>query len=289
MDAHAFELLGRLGLPNVRLLRLDDVEDDDLRRVKRSRSTAEYCWTLSAALSWHVMEACQDAESVTYLDADLMFFSSVSPLFSEIGTASISIIEHRYPPQLEHLSMYGRFNVQWVLFRRDDIGIACLRRWRSQCIDWCYSRLEEGRMGDQKYLEEWPERYGTALHIIAHAGAGVAPWNVFASRVSRGVDGTILVDDVPLVFYHFHQFQLLADGTADLMPPLYSRLGPVPSEVYAPYEDALKRVLMRIRRIEPDFSGGLRSSRLIVARRLVRRFVPTRAKNFLRRIGVQPW
>ena len=289
MDALAIDLLQTLSLPGVRLIRLEDVEDDDLRRVKRSRSTAEYCWTLSAALCWYVMNDSTDAGSVTYLDADLMFFSSVEPLFDEMGDASISITEHRYPPELDHLSVYGRFNVQWVVFRRDATGLACLARWRAQCIEWCFARLEDGRLGDQKYLEEWPGRYGSAVNIVSHPGAGVAPWNVFASRMTRAQDGGILVNGARLVFYHFHQFQLLADGRVDAMPPLYSKLGPIPTEIYAPYEEALQAMLARIRVIRPGFDRGLRSSKLVFTRRLVRRFVPMYVKNLLRRIGVQPW
>ncbi|MBI3790824.1 MAG: hypothetical protein HY275_08095 [Gemmatimonadetes bacterium] len=288
MDTDTFDLLGRLALPGVRRLVLADVEDDALRAVKPTRSVAEYCWTLSPALCWHVMQACPEAAFVTYLDADLMFFSDVEPLYAEMGARSVSITDHRYPPALAHLQMYGRFNVQWVGFRRDEIGLRCLARWRAQCIEWCFARLEAGRLGDQKYLEEWPALYGDAVHVIAHPGAGVGPWNVFASRVGDA-DGRVTVDGAPLIFYHYHQFQLLAGGGVDYMPPLYQSLGPPPMAIYGAYERALEGALAQVRAIEPTFTGGLRSTGMVSARRFVQRFVPTRVKNFLRRVGLQPW
>lgn len=289
MDHHSFDLLAKLNWPRVRLLRLDDVEDSDLRRVKQSRSAAEYCWTLSACLCSFVMNACPEGDLVTYLDADLMFYSSVSQLFAEMADASVSIIEHRYSTELAPLAVNGRFNVQWVVFRRDAVGLDCLARWRAQCIEWCHAWLDDGRFGDQKYLEEWPDRYGASVHILVNPGAGVAPWNLAGARVTQASDGTIRVNDAPLVFYHFHQLQLTASGTIDPMPQLYRRFTSVPTIIYAPYAIALKHMLERVRGIDPTFSGGIRSSRLLLARRLVRLIAPAKVKSFLRRIGVQPW
>lgn len=288
MDDRAYGMMQQLDLANVRLLRLDEVEDDDLRRVKGERTKGEYCWTLSPALCRYVIGLCPHAEFVTYLDADLMFFSEVAPLFAEMGDASIAITEHRYPEVLSHLQVYGRFNVQWVVFRRDDVGMECLDRWRAECIEWCHAWLEEDRLGDQKYLDAWPGRYGSAVHLVAHPGAGVGPWNVFGSKVD-GVADTLTIDGRPLIFYHYHQFQLLSDGKVDYMPPLYLSLGSVPMSIYRPYQAALEDALGRLRRLDPTFDAGIRSSRVASARRLVQRFAPAPVKNLMRRIRLRGW
>ena len=47
VDDKAHEVLSLLSLPNVRLLKLSDLETPDLLRVKPARSIAEYCWTLT--------------------------------------------------------------------------------------------------------------------------------------------------------------------------------------------------------------------------------------------------
>jgi hypothetical protein len=280
MDEPTIELLATLRL-DVRLLRLVDVEDQSLRAARSTRSTAEYCWTLSSALCWYLMERRSDAEWVTYLDADLMFFSSVEPLFGEVGPASIVITEHRYPPRLAHLEAVGRFNVQWVGFRPTVTGNACLQRWRSQCIEWCYATADEGRLGDQKYLDEWPELYGPEVHVVSHPGVGAAPWNVFGSRLERRGDA-VLVDGAPLIFYHFHQFQLLTNGRFDYMSTVYSQGAPAPAIVYDPYVAAVSEVLARVRRIDRGFAAGMRSAAMVSARRFVQRFAPARLKDLLR-------
>lgn len=288
MDDATHGILSRLDLPRVSLLRLPEVENDELRRVKPGRSIAEYCWTLGPALCWHVLASDPEAWAVTYLDADLMFFSDVQPLFDEIGDASITIIEHRFAPKFTYMEAWGRFNVEWVGFRRTPAGLRCLKTWRDQCIDWCFARVEENRLGDQKYLDAWPETYGDDLHILRHVGAGIAPWN-FSKHTFLERDGQIYVDGVPLVFYHFNQFQLLKGGRFDYMTTAYSEDAVVPASVYGRYERALLDALGRVRRLQPDFHAGIRPAGAVLARRAAQRYLPITVKNLMRRLRFQPW
>lgn len=288
MDDATSEILSKLSLPRVSLLLLPDVEDEDLLRVKPGRSIAEYCWTLSPALCWHVLQTQPEVQTLTYVDADIMFFSDVEPLFAEVGAAAIAIIEHRFSPRHAHLEAYGRFNVEWVSFRRTPAGLGCLRAWRDQCIDWCFARLEDGRMGDQLYLDAWPEAYPDDLHILQHAGAGIAPWN-FSNQTYEEKDGRVYVNDVPLIFYHFNQFQLLKGGRFDRMSSVYSEGATIPTAVYGRYERALLAVLERLRTIQPGFNAGIRPAGIVLARRAAQRFLPVGIKNVMRRLGIQSW
>jgi len=281
-------MLDVLDLPGVILLDLSDVEDEDLLRIKPGRSIAEYCWTLSAALCWHLFATRKAIETLTYLDADLMFFSKLEPIFKEIGTASIAVIEHRFTPQLEGSLAYGRFNVEWVGFRRTEVGLACLKTWRDQCIAWCFSYFDNGRFGDQKYLDAWPDLYPDDLHIIQHIGAGVAPWNY--PNYQYSLNGpNINVNNEILIFYHFHQFQILSGGRFDHVSNTYLNGGPVPLLIYHRYESALNEVFFKIRTLDPCFAGGVRPVSMIRVRRMVQDFLPAGIKTFLRRIRIQMW
>jgi hypothetical protein len=287
MDATTKNILERFDMPAVILCDLSDVEDEDLLRVKKGRSAAEYCWTLSASFCWYLMQSFEHIDRVTYLDADLMFFSDVKPLIDEMNDCSICIVEHRFTPRLSHLEVYGRFNVEWVSFKRDADGMRCLKTWRDQCIDWCYARLEDGKLGDQKYLDAWPETYQSVC-ILQNIGAGVAPWN-YANYSFSDRGGVIFVDDTPLVFYHFNQFQLLADGTYDYVSNIYSSEAAVPQLIYSRYEREIGRVLIKAREYKSNFSYGIRPIYAVRARRFVQQYIPLKFKNLLRRIGVQMW
>lgn len=287
MDEVSHALLNRMALPGVSLLTLEMVEDEDLLRVKPRRTVPEYCWTLTASLCQYVMRTQEEIDLLTYLDADLMFFSEVEPLFMEMGEASITVVEHRYIPRLAHLEAYGRFNVEWVSFRRDEEGMHCLNRWREQCIEWCFARLEDGKLGDQKYLDAWPTDY-RSVHILRHKGAGVAPWN-YQNHQYQEADGKVLVDGTPLVFYHFHQFQLLKGGHYDYMSEVYSAGMAPPDLIYRRYERALEGALALVRDLQPGFSAGIRPGSTVRIRRLIQSLVPVRVKNFLRRMGLHTW
>jgi hypothetical protein len=283
MDEMCRRILAQLSLPGVTCISLPEIESAELLVAKKDRNIAEYCWTLSASLPAWVMDRHPEVDQITYVDADLMFYSSVEPLFEEIGTSSIAIIEHRFTPRLKYLEENGRFCVEWVSFRRDQEGLACLDRWRKQCIDWCYARLENGRMGDQKYLDEWPDRYSSTC-VLQHPGAGLAPWNYPNYRIEQAHDGHLIVDGRSLIFYHFHQFQLLDDGGFDRLSSFYTTEVGLPVEVYRLYEESLQKVVSEIQRLVPGFTRGMKSTAYIRSRRWAHRFLPRRLKELLKRV-----
>ncbi len=282
MDDQTKDVLELLDMPLVNCITLAEVETEELLKAKTDRGVAEYCWTLSSCFTWYVMQRFPEIDVLTYVDADLLFYSDVQPLFDEIGHASIAIIEHRFSPRLQDREVNGRFCVEWDSFRRDEQGMACLSRWREQCIEWCFYRLEDGKMGDQKYLDEWPQLY-SGCHILMHPGAGIAPWNYAQYTFGKNVDGNITVEGAPLIFYHFHQFQLLENGEFDRLSTFYTAECAEPTAVYEKYEAELKKCLVDVRVIVPDFKGGLKRVSSVRGRRFMQQFVPMRVKEIARR------
>jgi hypothetical protein len=237
LDDAAYDALVALALPSLVPLRLAELEaaDPELLRVKPSRSTIEYYFTLTPSLTLHILRGGRD---VTYLDADLFFFDSIEPLFDEFGGASIGIIRHRFPPALAELEQWGVFNVGCVIFRNDANGRACLEWWRERCLEWCYDRIEGDRFADQKYLDRWPSLF-EGVKVLEHRGANVAPWNAGGSDFRDG--GGVLVDGAPLLFYHFHG---LRSWSASLWQLGFARYRTSPprllvKRVYRPYIAAL--------------------------------------------------
>ena len=208
LDDATHATLDGLALDDLRPVRLADLEaaDPGLALVKPSRSRIEYYFTLTPALPLHLFRQQPRIEMLTYLDSDLCFYSDPDPVFQEMRTDSVLIIGHRFPAHLRHLEIHGVFNVGFLSFRNDARGLAVLQRWRAQCIEWCFDRVEPGRFADQKYLDEWPSLPG--VHVLRHPGAGLAPWNW--PRFSIDVSGGgIRVDGEPLVFFHFHGLKLV--------------------------------------------------------------------------------
>ena len=208
------DALVALDYPFVSLIRLAELEaaDPALLATRPTRSLIEYYFTITPCLPWYLL-ACRGLDAITYLDADMMFFSSPEPLFEEAGEASVIITPHRFPPHLEKLRVWGLYNVSWLTFRNTPAGLACLSWYREACLEWCFDILGETRFADQKYLDAFPARF-EGVHVMEHAGGGLAPWNVEGADIADTHAG-MRVTGVPLIFYH-------AQGVRHLVGPFYS-------------------------------------------------------------------
>lgn len=284
LDGATRGLLSEMKLPNVRLISQDEFErgDERLQQEKQSRSLVEYYWTCTPSLPLYLFAHNPEIDLVTYLDADLFFFSDPAPIFGELIGNSVLITEHRYSAELRYLEARGLFNVQFIAVRRDTNGLDCLNWWRERCLEWCYNRLEDGKFGDQKYLDDWPTLF-TGVHAIQHPGAGVAPWNFSQYSVVER-DGRLYIDSFPLIFYHFHQFRILTGAQFYLASSIYSRRKPFPDAIYQPYIQAIRRSLAQVRELDPAFAAGVESRLLIGVEATARKWLPTPIKNLAKRL-----
>ena len=227
MDSRAEAALRRLDLPSVTIVPLTQLERHDLALLgtKGDRTQVEYCWTATPAVCRFVLETEPGVDEVTYLDADLRFFSDPQPLFDELGDDAVLIVPHRYAPEYRHKEVTsGTFNVEWLTFRRDSDGLSALHWWHERCIEWCYFRWEDGKLGDQKYLDDFPRLF-SRVHVLQHLGGGLAPWNVANHELTERA-GQVLVDGEPLVFYHHHSLRLFRRTVTARLAVTSGRLRP---------------------------------------------------------------
>ncbi|MFC1497565.1 hypothetical protein ACFLS1_03705 [Verrucomicrobiota bacterium] len=180
--------------------------DRDLLEVKDSRLRMEYYFTCTSAFLIYVLNRFGEIDIITYLDSDLYFYSSIKPVFEEMGKSSVLIIPHRYPLCAQESEKYGLYNVGWLSFKKNDQGLTVLKWWRERCLEWCYDRIENGKFADQKYLDCWPEKF-KGVHVLQNEGANLAPWNVenYIIRKREKIE----VGDKALMFYHFQSFKLM--------------------------------------------------------------------------------
>jgi len=286
-DDVAYEVLDRLELPQLERVRLEELEafDKELLTVKEDRTPVEYCWTSTPALPLYIFATRPDVDEVTYIDADLLFFRDAEPLFEEMGGDSVSITPHRFAPEYAYQAESGIYCVQWLTFRRDERGLETLQWWHDRCIEWCYYRLEDGKLGDQKYLDDWPERFD-GICEIHNKGGGLAPWNISQYRLRREGD-RIRVDDDDLVFFHYHRVKVASGGRHDWRPPGYVITPHQRKLVYDPYMRALDDALAEIRAVEPGFSAGVETppSRVATGYRRIRNVASRAAHRALAKVG----
>jgi hypothetical protein len=233
VDDETYDVLGRLDLPNVKRLKLSDLETSELLDVKPGRTVGEYCWTLTPFAPRFVFEADPTVERVTYIDADLWFRKHPKPIFNEFDASGkqVLITDHAYAPEYDQSATSGQFCVQFMTFTRDG-GDTVRKWWEERCIEWCFARFEDGKFGDQKYLDDWPERFGDAVHVLRDKELALAPWN--ASRFPYG----------NAVFYHFHGLRLISEKKIEIGN--YSLPNALRANVYQPYFSDLRDAVDRL-------------------------------------------
>lgn len=244
MDDLTYDVLSKMNLKHANLIRFEEFKTEKLLELKKERAPAEFSWTCTASLCAYMLEK-KNVDEITYLDADLYFFSGSQEVFDEIGNSSIAIIEHRFSPERKYLEYKGKYNVSWVTFKNDVNGREAAFWWRDKVLEWCYNRYEKGKFGDQLYLNDWETRFQN-VHVIQHPNAGIAPWNIFS--FGNGVP----------IFYHFHGLHLLANGLF-LTAGNYYIPRHAMKNIYEPYIEELRNIIILVNQYDDSFHFGYRN------------------------------
>lgn len=210
MDEITAEYLINLHYENLIVITVADMKImyPVLERLEKERTRGEFSWTLS---SFSIQYAIRkfNLDSCTYVDSDICFYNDPQILLNEMGEKSVLITEHNYTPEYDQSATSGKFCVQFMYFKNNNDGNKVLEYWRSKCEEWCYNRMEEGKFGDQKYLDDWESRFENIVYNCRNIGCGVAPWNVQKYDVSVENEKLYVTERItkvkrPIVFFHYH-------------------------------------------------------------------------------------
>ena len=278
MDEESFRYLKSNPLKNTIPIHYSKMEAyfPEILIAKQNRNKIEYFFTCSPIVCNYVIKTNLNLKSITYLDADLYFFSSPKIIFDEIKNKSIAIIEHRFSWITKRQIKYGRFNVGWITFKNDNQGLYCMKEWMTNCLNWCYQKVEKNRFGDQKYLDNWPFKFDN-LHVVKAKGANVAIWNIRNYHLSKDRQ-QIFIDDEKLIFYHFANFNQtnLRCFKSNLSRVFIRLSGIIKNDIYLPYANEILKnnVLNKTIKSKKDnhLGVGLKSQLILFYRYIINIF-----------------
>lgn len=222
-DQKCYDILCDLHLQNVQLFSVMDIMTDELQEKKLKRTRAEFCWTCTSVIIEYVLLQCQE-KICTYIDADIYFYGDPDTVIAEIidDHCSVGLVAHGFERDYGYgneIFHNGKYCVQFNTFINDKAGLLVLEEWKKECLEWCYSHYEDGRLGDQKYLDKWQLKY-SGIHESKNLGAGVAPWNLHLYHYVGIKDGEIWFeyggDKFPVIFYHYEGMKYLKGNKAYL-------------------------------------------------------------------------
>lgn len=278
LGPECYRTMMALALPHVEVADLESFEQlMFLKNVRASRTWQEYAWTLASVFTESLLNRTELLEvthsksgmreylgfmdridAITYLDADVFFFSDPKVIFDRIGERSIGITPHYFADQYKYLERNGKYCVSIVHFKNNEAGRKCASRWAEQVRESCeYRNAGHGRFADQGYLDAWPSEYGEEVCELGH-GSALAPWNISAYQmeygwtdynrtakvglVARAIDSGVIIEAVTA--YHFHEFLERANGTFRLTN--YPLRPEDEAFFYVPYIPAYKAARERI-------------------------------------------
>ncbi|MEG2908456.1 MAG: hypothetical protein RR945_04470 [Erysipelotrichaceae bacterium] len=220
MDDELFEVLTQMNLNNVVLVSLNDFESPELLALKNKRTRAEYCWTCTPSIIKYVFAEYKVSECV-YLDADLFFFSDPETIYNDLKD-DVIIVDHRLPktPKWQKIEKEnGRFCVEFNYFNNSENSQVILDWWVDACIKWCFARNENGKYGDQKYLENIYNDFNR-VKVENHKGVGVAPWNIcdyiLINNDNFDIDLKYNNEKAKLIFYHFASIRYITNDVVNI-------------------------------------------------------------------------
>ncbi len=223
LDNKMVQFLDNLQQSNLVPIDVRDIEEayEELLEIKQVRDKREYAWTLKPSIVLYLFENFDYVDHVLWLDSDMQFLCSPEPLYDEWSDLSILLSEQYYTDAYEYLvSGYGKFQAGFIGFRRNEDGIECLRWWQERCIEWCSDKADNGRWADQKYLDEFPQRF-KGVGIVNNLGINLTPFTIYRVNTEQGKavmkknDG-LYIDDVRIILYHYYGLRFYNHNEYDL-------------------------------------------------------------------------
>ena len=156
---------------------------------------------------------------VIYVDPDILFFSSIEPIFQDLDHHKLVLTPHICSiPQFGKTdapetdwTKCGIYNLGFLAVSESDLTRSILSWWQERLNYYCFMDSSRGEYTDQKWMDFLPAFCtGDELLISKDLGRNLAPWNFFEREV-HNVNGEYFVNErnsddkqlFKLLFAHF--------------------------------------------------------------------------------------
>ena len=231
LDEKVYEFLKKKDLNYAKLVKLEELENSMKEDYRKSRSFIEYCWMLTPFSIKYVLRHDPSIEELTYVDADVFFYKKINPIFDEFKKSNkdIFITEHGYHEKHDKSETSGRFCVQFLTFKNNNIGEIIREEWEKKCIESTTIDHSKNIVGDQKYFDELYNRYSNNFCISKNLSFFQAPWTLDRFKPEDAI------------LYHFHSLRILKDKIR--LYAGYNHNENIITKIYFPYIKILKEIL----------------------------------------------
>lgn len=235
LDKLSLNVIENLNEKTFTAINFEIYEDKKLRKIKKMRSIAEYCWTITPLSPKLIFDIDKSVKFLTYVDADIFFVQNPKKLIDEFVKSHkyISFTRHDFQDNQESKEkIYGKFCVQFMTFKKSS-SEKIRKIWEKKCLQWCYAKPSNGRMGDQKYLDEIYKKFHENIYII-NDHAFRSTWNYKKINFKK------------IIGWHFHGFKIIKPNLF-LMHHLEFMPKKINSFFYTVYALKIKKIINKIK------------------------------------------
>ena len=204
--------------PFDRVVYVSDLDIPNLRSWLFKHDVVEVCTAVKGPF---LLQACGSGhDAVVYLDPDTVLFGSLEPVEDLLETHDILLTPHLLEPNDEPLAIEdndvatlrtGIYNLGFVAVWTSGEGARFAAWWSDRLLTHCYDDIPNGLFVDQRWCDHVPALFDK-VKVLRDPGYNVASWNLSRREVSVEKDGRILVNGVPLRFWHFTKLGEIGDA-----------------------------------------------------------------------------
>jgi len=233
LDEKLYNFLKNKNFTNVKIYRLEELEKKMKNDYRKSRSFIEYCWMLTPFAIKYVLTQDPSIKELTYVDADIFFYKKISPIFDEFKKSDkdVFITEHGYHKDHDKTQTSGKFCVQFLTFKNNDIAEIIRDEWEKKCIESTTIDYSRNIVGDQKYFDDLYNKYFNHFCVSKNLSFFQAPWTLDRFKPEDAI------------LYHFHSLRVL-DNKIKLYSG-YNHGENIIKKIYFPYMKVLKKILTK--------------------------------------------
>jgi len=193
------------------VLEVETIAIDGFDQMVNAYSIVEFITAVKPFYFTYLFEKRKEIDKIIYFDPDIMVLGSLDDLETKLDTYDIVLTPHFTTPirdsfQLteKHIFSTGVFNLGFLAVKRSANTLNMLKWWEEKLRFECILDLTRGYFVDQLWMNLAPAYFDKVL-IDKYPGYNMAHWNLHERSLTETANG-YMVNDVPLVFFHFSHF-----------------------------------------------------------------------------------
>ena len=201
--------------PGTEIIELLDLDIPHLSRFIYQYTILE----LNTAIKPYVIERlmAKGYKKVIYFDPDIKLFGSIDPMLSLLDNYNVLLTPHltnllddgHLPNELGILQA-GSYNLGYIGLANSEESLKLVKWWQSKLYKECVVDISRGLFVDQKWMDMVPSLFSD-VYICRDDGWNVAYWNLNHRVVEQIGENEFLVNQRPLMFFHFSGYSIEAE------------------------------------------------------------------------------